>query len=145
MSNIKNIICVRSVRNVLRGLHFQKTIPQRKIIHLIEGEILDVTVDIDPSSPNFLRPNYFEMETKERNCLLVPENFLHGYRVTSNEAIIQYYMDQPYIEENQISVKFCDKKLAIDWGNESNLILSEKDREGLDLSTFLNLLHRDAS
>jgi dTDP-4-dehydrorhamnose 3,5-epimerase len=139
ISNVKNIICVRSKRNVLRGLHFQKTLPQRKIIHLIKGEILDVTVDINPSSPNFLRPNYFQMETKKKNCLFVPENFLNGYRVISEEAIIQYYMDQPYFQENQISVKFDDEILAINWGGDGELIVSQKDKEGIDISKFVNL------
>jgi dTDP-4-dehydrorhamnose 3,5-epimerase len=141
IEKIANIICVRSKRDVLRGLHFQKREPQRKIIHLIKGKILDVTVNINPSASDFLKPNYFNMDAKKNNCLFVPENFLHGYRVLSKEAIIQYYMDQPYIKENQISVKLDDELLAINWGTQGDLIVSEKDKKGLDLKTFLKLLH----
>lgn len=138
IEEIKNIICVHSQKNVLRGLHFQKNVPQKKIVHLVKGKILDVIINIDSLSPDYLQPQYFFMESEKNNCLCLPKNFLHGYRVLSEEAIVQYFIDQPYLQEHQLSVRFDDEKLDINWGGDNKFILSERDKNGIGLDVFLD-------
>lgn len=129
----------RSARGVLRGLHFQKKpFEQTKLVRAVKGEILDVAVDLRPKSPTFGRYETFILTGTNKKQLLIPKGFAHGFLVLSEEAIVNYKVDQEYNPNAEYGIKYNDTSLKINWGlNSSDLIISKKD---LMLDSFKILL-----
>lgn len=120
----------KSTFGVLRGLHYQLgKSSQSKLIRVIEGEVLDVVVDVRKGSPTFGQSVAFVLNDKNKNSLFVPRGFAHGYAVLSETAIVNYKVDNFYNPKAERGVAFDDKDLSIDWKlSEEDLILSEKDK-----------------
>lgn len=117
----------RSVRGVLRGLHFQYPTWQGKLVRAIRGEIFDVAVDIRPGSPD--RGRWFGAVLSEdnRRQLYVPEGFAHGFCVLSETAEICYKCTALYAPAEDAGVAWDDPDIGIEWPVDSP-ILSDKDR-----------------
>lgn len=120
----------RSVKNVIRGLHFQnQPSPQTKLIRVLEGSIWDVVVDIRRSSPTFGQWYGLELSAENHLQLLVPRGFAHGYSVLSETTEIIYKCDNYYDKQAESGIAFNDPALGIDWKvNPSDAIISEKDQ-----------------
>lgn len=121
----------RSVRNTLRGLHYQIKQPQGKLVRCTRGEVFDVAVDLRESSPTFGQW-VGEMLSEENQYLLwVPPGFAHGFMVLSEIADFQYKCTDFYAPEYERSVHWADSKIAIEWPLEkgSTPILSPKDEQ----------------
>lgn len=116
----------RSIRGVLRGLHFQYPQPQAKLVYPIEGEILDVAVDIRVGSPTFGRHTTALLNAKNFRQLYVPEGFAHGFCVVSEKAVVAYKCSTPYAPQFDRGVAWNDPQLAIAWPTKEPL-LSPKD------------------
>lgn len=118
----------RSVAGVVRGLHFQ--LPphaQSKLVRVVEGEILDIAVDIRRGSPTFGRSIGVALSSENRRQLFIPRGFAHGF-VARRESIVAYKCDALYAPECEGAIRWDDDTLAIDWGIEPNkAILSAKD------------------
>lgn len=125
----------KSSKGVLRGLHFQKPPhDQCKLVRVIEGEIIDVVLDLRSNSPTFGKWESIILSGINKKQLLVPKGFAHGFLVTSEYAIVKYKVDNEYHPSSDSGIVFNDKSLNIDWPfSTENLIISEKDRL---LSTF---------
>ena len=121
----------RSVRGVLRGLHYQiEPMAQTKLLRVIAGEILDIVVDIREDSQTYGKHFKIRLTGKNKTQILIPPGFAHGYLVMSDEAIVNYKCNQYYSEAHQASIRFDDPFLNIDWELPyDTYILSEKDRE----------------
>lgn len=119
----------RSKRNVVRGLHFQlPPFAQSKLVRVVEGEILDVVVDIRRGSPTFGRSVAVVLSAENHRQLFVPRGFAHGFVVRRGDAVVQYKCDNPYAPECEGSILWNDADLAIDWGiSPESAILSAKD------------------
>lgn len=121
----------RSVKNVLRGLHFQyEPYAQAKLVRVLHGSIWDVIVDIRKSSPTY--GQWFGIELSEENHkqLFVPKGFAHGYSVLSDSAEVFYKCDAYYHKEAESGILYHDPALAIDWKiSLQEAIVSGKDRE----------------
>ena len=121
----------KSSKGVLRGLHFQKPpYEQAKLVRCIEGEILDVAVDLRKSSKTY--GNHIALKLSERNKrqLFVPRGFAHGFLVLSDTAIVAYKVDNNYAPNFNSGVKWNDKDLNINWGiTEDAVLLSDKDNK----------------
>jgi len=119
----------KSQKGVLRGLHYQKgTHAQTKLVRVISGSVLDVIVDMRPSSSTF--GEHFKVILSEHNKwqLLVPRGFAHGFLVLEDNTIFSYKCDNYYHKGAERGVLFKDEDLKIDWGMTNDaLILSEKD------------------
>lgn len=119
----------KSVKGVLRGLHFQ--LPpqaQSKLVRVIKGRVLDVAVDIRQGSPSYGQHVAIELSDENNRQLFVPRGFAHGFVVLSDSAIFAYKVDNYYSVECDRGLAFDDKQLAIDWTlAKSALQLSEKD------------------
>ncbi|MBT3300276.1 MAG: dTDP-4-dehydrorhamnose 3,5-epimerase [Candidatus Marinimicrobia bacterium] len=115
-----------SEKNVLRGLHYQLKHPQGKLIRCIQGEILDVAVDIRRGSDTFGKYVSYRLSSDKKEMMFVPEGFAHGYSVLSDTAIIQYKCTDYYHPEDEHGIKWNDTSLAIDW-HILDAIISEKD------------------
>jgi len=118
-----------SVKGVLRGLHFQKTAPQSKLVRCVVGEVYDVVVDLRKSSDTYKK--WFGIKLSEDNMkmMLVPKGFAHGFVTLSDVAIFHYKCDELYMPSSDGGIIYNDPELNIDWGVDVNeLILSDKDR-----------------
>ncbi len=121
---------VNSFKNVLRGLHFQKNpFSQSKLISVSAGKIFDVVVDIRKNSKTY--GQYFSkvLSAEKNESLFIPAGFAHGYLTLSENAIINYKVDNYYNKNMEDGISFADEYLNIDWGLDKNkMILSKKDR-----------------
>ena len=121
----------RSVRNVLRGLHYQIQQPQGKLVRVTVGDVYDVAVDIRRSSPTFGTWIAHVLSDKNKHMLWVPPGFAHGYLVTSNYAEFQYKTTDYWAPQFERCIAWNDPELDIRWPLQNGLILSGKDRQGL--------------
>ena len=121
----------KSTKGVLRGLHYQTgSYAQSKLVRVIYGEVLDVVVDIRPSSETFGEHFSIILSGENKTQMFVPKGFAHGYVVLSDEAVFAYKCDAFYSKEYEGGIFFNDPALKIDWVlHESKLILSEKDKQ----------------
>jgi dTDP-4-dehydrorhamnose 3,5-epimerase len=120
----------KSSKGVLRGLHYQTGVhAQAKLVRVLEGEVLDVVVDIRPESPTFGQQYSVLLSAENQNQLFVPKGFAHGFLVTSESAIFFYKCDSFYDKESEGGIIFNDSSLKIDWKFPVNeLIISAKDQ-----------------
>lgn len=120
----------RSVYGVIRGLHYQLAPhAQTKLIRVVEGEILDVAVDIRFHSPTYGQWFSIRLNADEKKQLLVPRGFAHGFAVLSRHATIQYKCDNLYHPESDRGILYNDPKLNIDWGIKAvDAIISNRDK-----------------
>lgn len=119
----------KSSYGVLRGLHLQKPpFEQTKLIRVVQGEILDVAVDLRKNSATYGKWESVVVSSENKIQVLIPKGFAHGFVVKSEEAIICYKVDSPYKKEYESGVRFDDKSLNINWEIDSKSIkLSTKD------------------
>ena len=122
----------RSLKNVLRGMHFQKNYPQGKIVSASRGEILDVVVDLRKDSPTYGTWESFRLSEKNKLQVWIPPGFAHGFLVMSDSADIDYKCTEYYHPEDELCLMWNDPEVAIDW-TINDPILSEKDKKGLSL------------
>ncbi|WP_064572739.1 dTDP-4-dehydrorhamnose 3,5-epimerase [Cupriavidus gilardii] len=118
----------RSVRNVLRGLHYQIGRPQGKLVRVVVGEIFDVAVDLRKSSPNFGKAVCVRLSAENKRQLWVPEGFAHGFLVTSDIAEVLYKTTDYYAPESERSIRWNDADIGIEWPVDGDPILANKDR-----------------
>lgn len=121
----------RSLRNVLRGLHYQVTHPQGKLVRATVGEVYDVAVDLRRKSPTFGRWAAATLSAENKRQLWVPEGFAHGFVVLSDIAEFQYKTTDYYHPESERVILWNDPDLAIDWPFDGNPILAKKDAAAL--------------
>ena len=120
----------RSSYGVLRGLHYQvEPYAQAKLVRVLQGEVLDVAVDIREGSPTYGQSYSLVLSAENKRQLYVPRGFAHGYVVLSETAEFFYKCDNYYSKEHEGGIRFDDPTLDIDWGiSQEDLILSEKDQ-----------------
>ena len=124
-----------SKKGVVRGLHFQRSpFAQTKLIRVIEGEILDVIVDLRKSYETFGKVFSVKLSAHTKLQLLVPKGFAHGYATLSDSATVLYKVDQYYNKNYDTGIHPLSTALAIDW--EVDPLLSEKDQNLPDYSDF---------
>lgn len=120
----------RSVKNVLRGLHYQnEPSPQTKLIRALEGAIWDVVVDLRKDSKTFGQWYGVELSAENKRQFLIPRGFAHGYSVLSDTAEVFYKCDNFYNKASEGGILYADPALNIDWKIDLNdAIISEKDQ-----------------
>ena len=116
----------RSSAGVLRGLHFQKTKPQGKLVRVVSGEVFDVAVDIRPGSATFGQWAGTTLSGQNKRQFWVPPGFAHGFLVLSETADFEYKCTDYYDSADEGSIRWDDPDLAIEWPNSVPL-LSGKD------------------
>lgn len=124
-----------SSRGVLRGLHHQKyPYSQAKLVRVIEGEVLDVAVDLRKGSPTFGKYIAVLLSGENKRQLFIPRDFAHGFKVISERALFQYKVDNIYKPDHEAGILYSDPFIGVDWGieKEEDILLSEKDK-GLPL------------
>lgn len=118
----------KSKKGVLRGLHFQKSFPQAKLVRVIEGEVFDVCVDLRKDSPTFGKWEGVVLSAEKGNQFMVPRGFAHGFLVLSETATFCYKCDEFYHPEDEGGIIYNDPDINIKWPDVGEIILSEKDK-----------------
>jgi dTDP-4-dehydrorhamnose 3,5-epimerase len=118
----------RSSKGVLRGLHFQKTKPQGKLVRVVRGEVYDVAVDIRLGSPTYGRWEAVVLSADNKKQFWVPPGFAHGFVVISDSADFEYKCTDYYDPSDEGSLLWSDPDLNIPWPIDKP-ILSEKDAQ----------------
>jgi len=120
----------KSKQGILRGLHYQTKNTQGKLVRVISGEVYDVAVDVRKNSATLGQWVGVYLSEENKRQLWVPEGFAHGFYVTSESAEFVYKCTDYYNSDAEISIKWDDFKLAIDWPLNGTPRLSGKDKNG---------------
>src|SRR5882672_4168276 len=123
----------RSGTGVLRGLHYQVSRPQGKLVRVTEGEIFDVAVDIRRSSPTFGKWEGARLSAQSKTMMWIPAGFAHGFCVISDFADVLYKTTEFYAQEHERSILWNDPEVGIEWPLSGPPVLSPKDAAGLRL------------
>lgn len=125
----------RSVKGVLRGLHYQIEQPQGKLVRCAVGEVFDVAVDIRKSSPTFGKWVGVVLSAANKRQLWVPEGFAHGFLVLSDVAEFLYKTTDYYAPEHERCISWNDPDIGIEWPLDEDPKLSGKDAQGSSFKT----------
>jgi dTDP-4-dehydrorhamnose 3,5-epimerase len=124
----------KSVKNVLRGLHYQLQQPQGKLVRVVQGEVFDVAVDLRKSSPTFGKWVGERLSAENKRQLWMPEGFAHGFLVLSDSAESLYKTTDYYAPEYERCITWNDPALGIRWPLAGHMpVVSAKDANGLAL------------
>ena len=124
----------RSVKNTLRGLHYQIRQPQGKLVRVVAGEIFDVVVDLRRSSPTFGKWEGHHLSADDKNMLWIPAGLAHGFAVLSDYADFLYKTTDYWAPQHERTLLWNDPELAIAWPLAGEPILAAKDKDGVRLS-----------
>ena len=118
-----------SRKGVLRGLHFQKTHPQAKLVRVLKGEVFDVAVDLRKGSSTYGKWVGVLLSDENKRQLMVPRGFAHGFVVVSETAEFAYKCDDFYHPEDEGGIMWNDPDVGVEWPDVGEIILSEKDKK----------------
>lgn len=118
----------KSKKGVLRGLHFQKTHPQAKLVRVLEGEVFDVAVDLRKGSKTYGKWVGVILSEENKKQFMIPRGFAHGFVVLSETAVFAYKCDDFYHPEDEGGIMWNDPDINIEWPYKGELLLSEKDK-----------------
>ena len=132
LDKVINIVFVqdnesKSHKGVVRGLHFQRPpFEQNKLVRCVSGKILDVAVDLRTNSKTYGKSFSIELSSENNKQLFVPKGFAHGFQILSEEAIVNYKVDNFYNPKYDSGIIWNDKDLLIDWNLDIKPVLSVK-------------------
>ena len=133
----------KSSKAVLRGLHFQKDeYAQAKLVYVLRGAVLDVTVDLRENSETFGKYIAVELNEKNKKMFFIPRNFAHGFLTLEDNTEFFYKCDNFYNPQSESGIIWNDRDLDIDWNfkrynlNENELIVSEKDKKNISFKEY---------
>jgi dTDP-4-dehydrorhamnose 3,5-epimerase len=124
----------RSLRNVIRGLHYQVARPQGKLVSVLRGEIFDVAVDLRRSSRTFRKWVGFRLSEANRHMAWIPPGFAHGFLVMSDGADVLYKLTDFWSPEHERTVLWNDADLGVAWPLQGQPVVSARDVEGRRLA-----------
>jgi len=124
----------RSAKGVLRGLHYQISQPQGKLVRVVAGEVFDVAVDLRRSSPHFGRVATFRLSAETHEMAWIPPGFAHGFLVLSDHAEFLYKTTDYYAPQFERCLRWNDPAMNIAWPLDDEPLLSAKDQAGLPLA-----------
>lgn len=129
-----------SVKNVLRGLHFQKHYPQGKLVRVVQGAVFDVAVDVRPNSPTYGKWYGVELSEKNNKQFYISEGFAHGFYVTSEVAKFCYKVTNFWHLNDEVGIPWNDPYIGIKWPipERTRPLIAEKDRKYRAFSSLKN-------
>lgn len=141
---LKEVFYTISKKGVIRAIHFQLNKQQAKLVRCISGHVYDVIVDLRPHSPTFGQWRGFDLSGENRNCLLVPEFFGHGYLVLE-DSVVSYKCSEVFYGVGDSGIMYNDSDIAVDWpferiGGKENLIISPKDEQLMSFKDYERII-----
>jgi dTDP-4-dehydrorhamnose 3,5-epimerase len=124
-----------SAQGTLRGLHYQSTPGQAKLVRVTRGSIFDVLVDIRPSSPTFGQWHGLQIDAEEHSQVYIPIGFAHGFYVLSELAEVQYKVSSPYDGATECAIRWNDPEIGVAWPTTEPM-LSARDQASESFSDF---------
>lgn len=123
----------KSVKGVLRGLHFQKQYPQGKLVRVISGAVYDVAVDLRTGSDTYGKYYGIELTGENNKQFYIPEGFAHGFVVLSDEAVFAYKVTDFYHPNDEGGLAWNDPDIGVNWpleaiGGKDSILMSAKDK-----------------
>lgn len=118
-----------SRKGVLRGLHFQKSFPQAKLVRVLKGEVFDVAVDLRKGSKTYGKWAGVVLSGENHRQFMIPRGFAHGFVVMSDFAEFAYKCDELYHPEDEGGLLWNDPSIGVEWPDVGEIILSEKDQK----------------
>ncbi|MFI3284165.1 MAG: dTDP-4-dehydrorhamnose 3,5-epimerase [Erysipelotrichaceae bacterium] len=138
---MSEVFVTTSKKNVIRGLHFQTNHPQDKYISVLQGEILDVAVDLRKDSPTFGTFETIVLNEKDGLTFVIPAGFAHGFQVLSEKAMVLYCCVNDYDKNSDTGIVYNDETLSIPWKKmEEEVCVSLKDQQ---LQTFNEFIEKN--
>ena len=131
--NIKFTAIAKSKKNVIRGLHFQIKNQQTKLLHVTEGKIIDVVINLKKNSKNFGKVSKFFLY--EGDMLFIPKHYGHGYECLSNKCTVLYHLEKYRDKKNELGIRFDDDKIKKNWHTKKP-ILSKRDKLLMNFKEF---------
>ena len=127
-----------SVKNVLRGLHFQIEYPQDKLVRVVSGEVFDVAVDLRPCSATYGKWHGVVLSAENKKQFFIPKNFAHGFLVLSDYAEFAYKCTDFYHPGDEGGLKFDDPDIGVEWpfAPGTELVMSDKDQKWGGLAAY---------
>ncbi|ATV36027.1 dTDP-4-dehydrorhamnose 3,5-epimerase [Fusobacterium pseudoperiodonticum] len=133
----------KSSKGVLRGLHFQKDeYAQAKLVYVLRGAVLDITVDLRENSEAFGKYVAVELNDKNKRMLFIPRGFAHGFLTLEDDTEFIYKCDNFYNPKSEVGIIWNDADLNIDWNldkyniKEEELVISEKDKKNITFEKY---------
>lgn len=126
----------KSVKHVLRGLHFQTEQAQGKLVRVVQGEVFDVAVDVRRDSPTFGQWVGTHLSAENKHQLWVPEGFAHGFVVLSDTAEFLYKTTNYYAPQFEAAIRWDDPDIGIEWPFEGEPTLSAKDAAAMSFKDY---------
>ena len=133
----------KSSKGVLRGLHFQKDeYAQAKLVYVLRGAVLDITVDLRETSETFGKYVAVELNDKNKRMLFIPRGFAHGFLTLEDDTEFIYKCDNFYNPKSEVGIIWNDTDLNIDWNlekyniKEEELIISKKDKKNITFKGY---------
>ena len=123
-----------SKKGVLRGLHFQKTFPQAKLVRVLSGEVFDVAVDLRKDSETYGKWVGVLLSAENHRQFMIPRGFAHGFVVVSDYAEFAYKCDEKYHPEDEGGIAWNDPDVNVQWPEVGEILLSEKDKKNPTLA-----------
>ena len=131
--NIKFTALAKSKKNVIRGMHFQIKNKQTKLIHVVEGKISDVVINLKKNSKSFGKVSRFVLN--EGDLLFIPKHYAHGYECLSKKCTVLYHLEKYRDFKNECGIQYNDKRLKIKW-NSKKPIISLRDNSHISFDQF---------
>jgi len=131
--NIKFTAVAKSKKNVIRGLHFQIKNQQTKLLHVVEGKIIDVAINLKKNSPNFGKVSKFILN--DGDMLFIPKHYGHGYECLSNKCSVLYHLEKYRDARYESGINCSDKKVKSKWVTKKP-ILSKRDQSLISFQQF---------
>jgi dTDP-4-dehydrorhamnose 3,5-epimerase len=125
----------RSVKGTLRGLHYQASPGQAKLLRVAAGRIFDVAVDIRPESPTFGKWDGVVLDGESHQQLFIPVGFAHGFCVLSDSADVLYKVSSVYVAATERGIRYDDPEIGVAWPVEAPIV-SERDRNAESFADF---------
>ena len=127
-----------SKKNVIRGIHFQESHPQTKLVSVLQGKVYDVIVDLRTESTTFKQWIGVELSRENHKALYIPQGFGHGFAALEDETIMLYQLEGEYDKVSDMGIRFDDPDLGIDWPVASeSIICSERDLRLMSLQEYV--------
>lgn len=137
-NSISESFLTKSKKGVVRGLHFQINHPQIKLVSVLQGEVLDVVVDLRKDRDSFGKWKTVTLSEDNRKIFYIPAGFAHGFQVLSDSALVSYKCIGEYDAQTDSGIAFNDEELGITWATGYEVIVSQRDKDLMTFNEFKN-------